>query len=65
MKYLRDTAYICGHSVNFSLQVAVQDTFNEREGAPGVFTETRREEPRAPQVHMNPRDQRLVFKAFQ
>ena len=40
----------------------MQDTFNEREGAPSVFNDhAERREERTPQVNIAPADQRLVF----
>ncbi|XP_064652010.1 FAS-associated factor 2-like [Lineus longissimus] len=46
---------------NWELEVAVQDTFNEREGAPTVFTQQR--EPRTPPVNTSPSDQRIFTVA--
>ncbi|KAL5015363.1 hypothetical protein ScPMuIL_009633 [Solemya velum] len=43
---------------NWNIETAVQDTFNEREGAPSVFTQTQ-PEPRQPQMNLQPTDQRV------
>ncbi|XP_064597373.1 FAS-associated factor 2-like [Liolophura sinensis] len=44
---------------NWDIEVAVQDTFNEREGAPSVFTPPQRQDPRLPPMNLQPSDQRV------
>ncbi|XP_041360810.1 FAS-associated factor 2-like [Gigantopelta aegis] len=41
---------------NWDIETAVQDTFNEREGAPRVFNQP---EPRQPSMNLEPLDQRV------
>ncbi|OWF50061.1 FAS-associated factor 2-like [Mizuhopecten yessoensis] len=49
---------------NWDIEVAVQDTFNEREGAPSVFNEPPPPaEPRQPTMNLQPPDQRVFTVA--
>ncbi|KAL3890949.1 hypothetical protein ACJMK2_003218 [Sinanodonta woodiana] len=48
---------------NWDIEVAVQDTFNEREGAPSVYTQLPPPEPRQPAMNLMPSDQRIFTVA--
>lgn len=50
---------------NWDIEIAVQDTFNKREGAPNVFNqpEAVNNEPREPSMNLQPTDQRVFTVA--
>ncbi|KAK3720481.1 hypothetical protein RRG08_058369 [Elysia crispata] len=50
---------LSGHEWN--IEAAVQDTFNEQEGAPTVFHHPPRQEERLPQVNLQPANQRVIM----
>ncbi|XP_035828542.1 FAS-associated factor 2 [Aplysia californica] len=46
---------------DWNIEAAVQDTFNEQEGAPPVFSRPPRQEERPPQVNLQPTNQRVIL----
>lgn len=50
---------LSGHEWN--IEAAVQDTFNEQEGAPTVFHHPPQQEERLPQLNLQPANQRVIM----